>query len=247
MSENSYTEKSENAYTVKLEKFEGPLDLLLYLIEKSEIDIYDIPISEITEQYLKYLNLMRKVDINISSEFILMASTLMLIKSKMLIPVEVDFEDEAFEDPRKELVEQLLEYQKFKNAALELEERGKLTENLFFRDSNQMLIDFQDTENWVDVKLFDLIEIFSKFIKKINMEEMAFIIPERVTVGMKIEEIKNMVDIQNEFILQDLFSSETSIWEIVVTFLAMLELIKQHYIIVKQHKLFGEIKIIKRI
>jgi len=79
------------------------------------------------------------------------------------------------------------------------------------------------------------------------MEEMAFIIPERVTVGMKIEEIKNMVDIQNEFILQDLFSSETSIWEIVVTFLAMLELIKQHYIIVKQHKLFGEIKIIKRI
>lgn len=240
------SEEKEISYRVKLEKFEGPLDLLLYLIKKAEIDIYDIPICEITDQYLKYINLMRKIDINISSEFILMTAKLMYIKSQMLIPTEVEIEDEKFEDPRKELVNQLLEYQKFKQAAEELEKRSQFTEKIFFRPPSQMIMDFKDNENWVDIKLFDLLNIFSKFIQKINIEEMAFILPERITVGMKIEEIKNLVDIKKEFILQEIFSEETGIWEIVVTFLAMLELIKQCYIIVKQHKLFGELKIIKR-
>ncbi len=239
-------EEKEISYIIKLEKFEGPMDLLLYLINKAEIDIYDIPISEITEQYLKYINLMKKIDINLSAEFIVMAATLMYIKSRMLIPTEVEIEDEYFEDPRAELVQQILEYQKFKNAAEELQKKEEITSNVFFRPASQIMMDFGDDENWIDVKLFDLINIFSKFIEYTNTEELGYIIPERITIGMKIEEIKNLIEIEKELSFQQLFTEHPDIWEIVVTFLAILEMVKQRIISVKQHKLFGDIKIFKR-
>jgi len=239
-------EVKDITYTVKLEKFEGPMDLLLYLINKSEIDIYDIPISEITEQYLQYISLMKKIDINISAEFIVMAATLMYIKSKFLIPTEVDIEDEYFEDPRRELVEQLLEYQKFKKAAEELEEKEETTGNIFFRPKTQMVMDFGDDENWIDVKLLDLINIFSKFMEQTSTDDFAYIIPGKITVEMKIEELKNLLENKSEVEFNQLFSDKPEIWEIVITFLSILELIKQHIIIVKQHKLFGDIKIFRR-
>lgn len=240
------SEAKELSYIVKLEKFEGPMELLLYLINKAEIDIYDIPVSEITEQYLKYLNLMKKIDINLSAEFIVMAATLMYIKSKMLIPSEVEIKDETFEDPRAELVAQILEYQKFKNASAELQRLEEVSENVFFRPSPQIIMDFGDNENWVDIKLVDLINIFSKFIEHTDTEELGYIVPERLTVGMKIEEIKNLIELQKEMMFQQIFTDEPGIWEIVVTFLAILELVKQRFIIVKQHKMFGDIKIFKR-
>ncbi len=243
---NINKEEKELSYIIKLEKFEGPMDLLLYLINKAEIDIYDIPISEITEQYLKYINLMKKIDINLSAEFIVMAATLMYIKSKMLIPTEVDIEEEYFQDPRKELVQQLLEYQKFKNAAEELQKKEETTSNVFFRPTSQMVMEFGDDDNWVDVKLFDLINIFSKFIQHTDAEDLGYIVPERITVGMKIEEIKNIIENQRQIGFEQLFSNNSEVWEIVITFLALLELVKQRIIIVKQHKLFGDIKIFKR-
>ena len=141
------TKNEDKNYIFKLEKFEGPLDLLLYLIKKAEIDIYDIPIHKITEQYLNYINLMKKLDINLASEFIIMAANLIYIKSKMMLPIESDIEEEYFEDPRTELVNQLLEYHKFKNAAMELENLETHQTNLFFREKNQITFNVNDTEN----------------------------------------------------------------------------------------------------
>ena len=238
--------KKQKNYIFKLEKFEGPLDLLLYLIKKNEIDIYDIPIHEITKQYLKYLNLIRKCDINLSAEFIIMAANLIYIKSKMLLPIESDIEEEYFEDPRTELVTQLLEYQKFKNAANEFEQLERTQSNLFFRTKNQMTFEFNDKENWVDINLFDLINIFDKLLKDTDSEKMEYIMPETITVNMKIEEIKLKLDNSLTANFSSLFDNFFSIWEIIVTFLAILELVKQKIILVKQHKLFGDIKILKR-
>ncbi|MBN1898482.1 MAG: segregation/condensation protein A [Spirochaetes bacterium] len=239
-------EEKDTGYTVKLEKFEGPMDLLLYLINKAEIDIYDIPIGEITEQYLKYINLMKKIDINVSAEFIVMAATLMYIKSKMLIPTDVEIEDEYFEDPRKELVEQILEYQKFKNAADDLKQKEEEVSNVFFRPSSQMVMEFGDAENWVDVKLLDLINIFSKFIEYTDTEDLGYILPERITVGTRIDQISEILKEKDQIDFQSLFVEKVEVWDVVVTFLAILEMIKQRKIFVKQHKLFGDIKIFRR-
>lgn len=230
----------------KLEKFEGPLDLLLYLIKKSEIDIYDIPIHEITEQYLQYINLMKKLDINLAAEFIIMAANLIYIKSKTLLPIESDIEEEYFEDPRTELVNQLLEYQKFKNASAELEILEKKQSNLFFHSKNQIVLDFDDKENWVDVNLFDLINIFNKLLNETGEDKKEYIMPESITVNMKIEEILLKLDYNPEIGFTSLFDSNYNIWEFIITFLAILELVKQKFILTKQHKLFGDIKIIKR-
>ncbi len=237
----------EKSYIFKLEKFEGPLDLLLFLIKKAEIDIYDIPIHEITEQYLNYLGLMKKLDINIAGEFIIMAAKLMYIKSKMLLPIEADIEDEYFEDPRTELVQQLLEYQKFKNAAQELEHKHYYQTNMFYRMQNQIKFDFDDNDNWVDVDLMELINIFNKLINESKNQNIEFYIPETVTVSMKIDEIKDMLTEKESIEFSALFNDEIKVWELVVTFLAILELVKREIISIKQHKLFGDIKLFKKV
>jgi len=238
--------EGQNDHIFKLDKFEGPLNLLLYLIKKNEIDIYDIPIHEITEQYLKYLNLMKACDINLSAEFIIMAANLIYIKSKMLLPVESNIDEEYFEDPRTELVSQLLEYQKFKNATDELEQMAISQSNLFYRTKDQITFEFNDKENWVDINLFDLINIFNNLLKDIKSGKQEYIMPETITVNMKIEEISLNLDKSSHINFTELFEDFYNIWEIIVTFLAILELVKQKIIYVKQHKLFGDIKIIKR-
>ena len=239
--------KDDENYIFKLENFEGPLDYLLYLIQKSEIDIYDIPIHEITEQYLKYINLMKKLDINLAAEFIIMAGNLIYIKSRMLLPFESDIEEEYFEDPRTELVNQLLEYQKFKNAAIDLEQMERSQSNLYFHSKNQITFDFKDKDNWVDINLFDLINIFNKLLKETDSEKMEYIMPESITVSMKIEEIRLILDESSSVNFASLFDNYFNIWELTVTFLAVLELVKQKEIFIKQHRLFGDIKLIKRV
>lgn len=232
-------------FKIKLQKFEGPLDLLLYLIRKAKIDIYDIPICEITEQYLNYLGLMKKFDIEVASEFILMTATLIYIKSKMLLPTEAEMDEEFTEDPRKELVEQLLEYQKFRMTALKLEEKEIFQEDLFFRKPAQMMIDFKDEENWVEVTVFDLINAFSRIVEFADYSQFIQLIPEEITVNMKIEEIMKRIEINYKFYFTDLFLPSPPKYEIVVTFLAILELVKSKIIKIQQHQLFGDIRIIK--
>ncbi|MEM7828599.1 MAG: segregation/condensation protein A, partial [Candidatus Aenigmatarchaeota archaeon] len=154
---------------IKLEIFEGPLDLLLHLIKKNEIDIRDIPVAIITKQYMEYLELMRFLNLEIAGEFLVMASTLLYLKSLMLIPREGDESDEEVEDPRKELVERLLEYKKCKELAEKLEQRSLKNRDVFVRESFDLNI---KNESLVDISLFDLIDAFKRVIERSRVSEI---------------------------------------------------------------------------
>ncbi|MCK5266739.1 MAG: segregation/condensation protein A [Spirochaetes bacterium] len=236
---NSYT-----GYNIKTQNFEGPLDLLLFLVRNYEINIYDIPISEITDQFLEYIGLMKKLDIEIASEFIVMAAHLMLIKSRMMLPVEEDLEAE--DDPRGDLVQQLLEYQKFKEAASTLDSSFAVNSEVLERKADQILLDFPDDEdNWVEVKIFDLINAFSRLIGEEGKTKPTFSvfddIEEDYDPEEKIRQIQSVLDIKGKVLFHELFSFEVRRGEIITVFLAILHMIKRLSIVVKQHKMFGDI------
>lgn len=233
-------------YKVSLEVFEGPLDLLLYLIKKEEVDIYNIPIERITTQYMEYLNLMQMLDLNIAGEFIVMAATLMMIKSRMLLPVEerpelAPEEDEG--DPRWDLVRQLVEYKKFKDAAQYLGQREDRQSDVFGREGDLVKLGPAPDVALQDVSLFDLIGAFNEALKRADREDMREIFSERYTVGEKIDAL--MVELRENprMSLHAVFAGMRSRHEIVVTFLAMLELIRLKHIVALQDNQFGEIVI----
>ncbi len=234
-------------YKVDLEVFEGPLDLLLYLIRKDEVDIYDIPIERITTQYMEYLDLMRMLDLNIAGEFIVMAATLMMIKSRMLLPVEdrddLPEEDEEA-DPRWELVRQLVEYKKFKDAATLLKDWEVSQENAFLHSGSGVVIEPDEPGLAIqDVNIFDLISAFNEVLKRAVVEDLGEIFAEKFTVAEKIEAILYRVRRGGTIMFSDLFSSMSSRQEIVCTFLALLELIKIRQIDVVQKERFGDMMI----
>jgi len=228
---------------IKLEVFEGPLDLLLYLIRKEEINIYDIPIAKITEQYLEYLEFMKLLDLNIAGEFILMAATLMHIKSKMLLPPdpnEVKEEEEI--DPRLELVQKLLEYKKFKEAAGELYGRELMQKDVFRRGA--VLPDIKDdSKPCFEASLFDLITAFNKILKDIPKDVFYNVIRDEFTVEGKMHDIFHMLVDKPLALFSDLFKNAKNKSEIVTIFLAILELIRLKEIIAVQDQPFREIKI----
>ena len=181
------------SYKVKLDIFEGPFDLLLYLIKKSELNVYDIPIASILEQYLQYLELMRLLDLNIAGEFIVMAATLMQIKSKMLLPQETNPLDEIPEeekDPRAELVKRLLEYKQFKEAADQLRLKERARQDIFKRQT--VLEDAESGESFFEASLFDLINAFSKALKDIPKELFYEVIKDEFTVEGKVHDLLHM-------------------------------------------------------
>jgi len=227
---------------IKLEVFEGPLDLLLYLIRKEEIDIYDIPIAKITQQYLEYLEFMKLLDLNIAGEFILMAATLMHIKSKMLLPPdpnEVKEEEEV--DPRLELVQKLLEYKKFKEAAGQLLEMGIRQKDVFARSVVYHIED--DSKPCFEASLFDLITAFNKILKDIPKDVFYEVIKDEFTVEGKMHDIFHLLVNKPLILFSDLFSNAKSKFEVVTIFLAVLELIRLKEIVAIQDRLFAEIKI----
>lgn len=229
---------------VKLEVFEGPLDLLLYLIKKEEIDIYDIPIAKITEQYLEYLEFMKLLDLNIAGEFILMAATLMHIKSKMLLPPdpnEVKEEEEV--DPRLELVQKLLEYKKFKEAAGQLFEMEVKQKDVFKRGATPFDNTRDTSRPCFEASLFDLITAFNKILKEIPKEVFYEVIKDEFTVEGKMHEIFHLLVNRPVILFSELFNNAKSKFEIVTVFLAILELIRLKEIIAVQDKPFGEIRI----
>ncbi len=228
----------------KLDNFEGPLDLLLFLIRKSEINIYDIPISTITEQYLEYLNYATKIDLENITEFYLMAATLLFIKSRMLLPVEVNMEDE-FEDPRKDLVEKLIEYQKYKKLSELIEEQGQASEWSIDRRHNQPRLPFADEEIWEQISVWDLLRTFSTMLSSLSSERIIDMY-EEVTVNEKITFIYELLENGGEFMFTDLLVKKNSIMEVICAFLALLELVKTAVIHIYQNKLFGDILIKKR-
>ena len=224
----------QNDYKVELDVFEGPLDLLLYLIKREEVDIYDIPIGLITTQYQEYLNLMRMLDLNIAGEFIVMAATLMMIKSRMLLPVEErDEGEEEEEDPRWELVRQLVEYKKFKDAASRLQDKELNQEDMFSLGCENLQIE-PDEPGLVmqDVSLFDLITAFSEVLKKTDEVAIGEIVGEKFTVAEKIEVILNWTEEGRSITFVSLFSGSSSREEIACTFLALLELIRLRQVMV---------------
>lgn len=231
-------------YQVRLEVFEGPLDLLLYLIRKDEVDIHDIPINLITTQYMEYLEAMRMLDLDIAGEFIVMAATLMMIKSKMLLPVDErtsSDEEEDAEDPRWDLVRQLVEYKKFKDAAVHLHFLEVEREHVYDREGAHVQIDKDVEKSLQDVSIFDLISAFNEALTKIPQESLAEIFAEEYTVGQKVDDILKRLKKEIRFSISNVFASMRSRSEVVCTFLAVLELIRLKQIRVLQDEHFGEI------
>jgi len=232
------------AYKVKLDAFEGPLDLLLYLIRKNEIDIYDIPIAEITQQYLDMLNLMRTLNLDIAGEYLVMAATLTHIKSRMLLPAppgEGDDEEEG-DDPRQELVNRLLEFEEFKKAARSLEERDLLERDVFARQ----FVDDDEEEGEMELSLFDLMEAMRQVLRKSSEELAHEIMLERTSVEERITEILDRLSQDGgELDFRGLFEENTTKDFIILTFLALLELIKMRLVKVYQRRIFHVITIRK--
>ncbi len=227
-------------YKVQLEVFEGPLDLLLYLIKRDEIDIYDIPIDRITKQYLEYLELMKMLDLEIAGEFVLMAATLMHIKSRLLLPPEeqAPLEDEE-EDPRLDLVRQLLEYKRFKEIAENLGQKEMLQNQIFSRVAGSEGVGIE--QNSLDVSLFDLISAFSSVLKKIEGEGLREVYEEVYTVADKMLMIRSLLQQKGKLEFYELFVGRTTLAELVATFLALLEMIRLKELRGFQERQFGPI------
>lgn len=229
-------------YNISLEVFEGPLDLLLYLIKKEEVDIHDIPIGRITDQYMEYLRLMKVLDLNIAGDFIVMSATLMLIKSRMLLPIEEREEaEEEEEDPRWDLVRQLVEYKKFKDAAGHLERLEAEMENVFSRQSNYVELGAAPEIDLQDASIFDLISALNEALGRVEDESLEEIFAEEYTVGAKVTYITETLKVAKRLCITDLFTGMTSRQEIICTFLAVLELMKLNRIAAVQQGNFGEI------
>lgn len=233
------------SYKVKLELFEGPLDLLLYLVKRDHLNIYDIPIAKVTEQYLQYIDLLQLLDLNIAGEFLVMAATLMQIKSKMLLPAEPVPEGEAPpEDPREELVRRLLEYEKFKEIAETLRQREAEQQEVFKRTQTQAQPTAPEKEEvYFEASIFDLINAFSKALKEVPKDLFYEVIKDEYTIEQKVHDILHLLLVQSSVQLSELFAKARNKLETIVTFLAVLELIRMKEIKAFQKEHFGEIEV----
>lgn len=247
------------AISVKLDAFEGPLDLLLHLIEKNKVNIYDIPIVEITNQYMEYIAEMKRNDLNVMSEFLVMAATLIDIKSRMLLPAVQTEEEEEAEDPRAELVQQLLEYKMYKCMAYELRDRQMDAERVLFKEPTipaevaeyEEPVDIQELVS--DLTLAKLNSIFKSIMKKqvdkIDPVRSKFgkIEKEEVSLSDKMAYLENYCLSHSYFSFRSLLEAQSGKMEIIVTFLAILELMKTGKIFISQDKTFDDIKIQSKI
>ncbi len=234
----------ESDYKVKLEIFEGPLDLLLYLIKRDEIDIYDISLERITRQYLEYLQAFKELKIDIAGEFVVMAANLIYLKSRSLLPLDQQppEEDAEEDDPRWDLIRQLIEYKKFKEAAEQLHARAVEQEKIFMRDGGAIVV---APLRLAEVGIFQLIHAFQNVIKRVEAREnLGEIFGERFTVSEKIDIILQRVANGASVRFTELFGDIASRVEVVVTFLGLLELIRLKQVRAIQRDLFGEIEIV---
>ncbi len=238
-------------YKVDLDVFEGPLDLLLYLIRREELDIYDIPIEHITKQYMQYLDLMRQLNLDVAGEFIVMAATLMVVKSRMLLPVDrraaEEGTDEEWVDPRLDLVRQLIEYKKFKDAAGKLGEYELLQQESFEYGGGRpkfekTAADAADALSRID--LFDLLTAFQDVLARLNEVPQEELKGMRWSVSDKMDLIVDRSRREGQIAFSHLFDAHSPRGEVIVTFLALLELLRQHRIIVYQNAAFHEITVL---
>ena len=244
--------------TVKLQVFEGPLDLLLYLLDKNKVNIYDIPIVEITAQYMEYIAEMKRQDLDVLSEFLVMAATLIDIKSKMLLPRDSDDEEEKT-DPRAELVQQLLEYKMYKCMAYELKDRQVDAQRVMFKKPTipEEVLEYQEPLNVEelvsDITLAKLNEIFKSIMRKQQdkidplRSKFGKIEKEEVSLEEKTEYLENYATTHKHFSFRSLLEAQSSKVEVIVTFLAILELMKTGKILISQEHIFDDIQIDSKI
>ena len=234
-------------YKVQFEVFEGPLDLLLYLVKKEEVDIYEVNLTKIATQFIQYIELMRQLDLEVAGEFLVIASTLMYIKSRELLPVDQQVEAEGDEeegDPRWELIRQLVEYKKFKDAAAQLQNREAEQENVFPRLPAKPEFESARPPPRPEVSLFDLIHAVSSVLKRFQQRDQPRdIFEDKWTVSEKIELLRELMAGKGVLKFSELFQQSASRMEVVVTFLALLELIRLKQIVVSQPAPFSEIEI----
>jgi segregation and condensation protein A len=234
-------------YEVKLDIFEGPLDLLLYLIKKNEIDIYDIPIALITEQYLEHIDMMRYLNLDVAGEYLVLASTLIHIKSKMLLPAQEEGNEDNEEelDPRSELVKQLLDYQVFKEAAIQLEQRPLLERDIFIRGHSVEYHSAEIIEDETDMELsvFELVEAFYRIFSAAGKPEFMEIDVEKMSLADRINEIMEKLGDKKKLTFAELLGDHSNRKMILYTFLAILELMKLRMIRVYQASSLGVIRV----
>jgi segregation and condensation protein A len=235
------------SYKVQLELFEGPLDLLLYLIKKNELNICDIPIAEITDQYLQYIEMMKMLDLDGIGDFLVMAATLLAIKSKMLLPPDPNEQVEA-EDPRTDLIRRLEEYQRIKEAAEELRLRSEKRADLFPRRideaaSAEMKEDAK--EIFFEASLFDLVSALSKALLRVPEKGEYQVVKEEFTVEMKVHMILHLLVERAQFRLDELFQKASTKMEVIVTFMAVLELCRMKELVVVQRRNFADIEVVR--
>ncbi len=234
------------AYPVRLQNFEGPLDLLLHLIKKHELDIYDIPIALITQQYLEYLDVMEELDLEIVGEFLVMAATLIHIKSRMLLPRPDPSQDDPEEDPREALVRRLLEHQKFK-AAAELLHEKEIQRSAQWARPDERIADVvgEAPEPEVEVDLFSLMAAFRQVIERARQRPRVILPPEQMPIETRIDQLMARLSTTEACGFGDLFDDVATRAGMIVTFLALLEMIRMRLVRVFQQGAFGPIRIYK--
>ncbi len=230
--------ESKDEIKLQMGDFEGPLDLLLYLIRREEANIFDIPIARITDEYLRYIKVIKKLDVALAAEFLVMAATLIEIKSKMLLPPDPTLEgEEEPEDPRQELVDRLLEHQKFKNAAEMLWSRATVEQAVFTRGP----IESDDNNLEVSATIFDLFEKFQKILDRHKEEIKLEIEREEMTLAEMIKELKSRLKAEKSLDLLDLFKQMKTKHELVLAFISVLEIVRTESVKLVQKKTFGDI------
>lgn len=234
----SETENSAD-YKVSLEVFEGPLDLLLHLIKKDDLNIYDIPISRLLDEYLQYIDLAKELDIDLAGEFLEMAAELALIKSRMLLPVSEEEEPEG-PDPREELIRRLLEYQRYKMAAQSLISRPLLGQDVFVRPPME-LEEGDQQDVWVEADTLSLVSAFHDILKRLPQEKVHEIRQPRMGVSERILELTDLLKGKERVSFEDLFQGEMTRSDLIVTFLAILEMGKQRLLRIVQERVFQKI------
>ncbi|MFZ5569700.1 MAG: segregation and condensation protein A [Thermodesulfobacteriota bacterium] len=231
----------DDKYQVKLDVFEGPMDLLVHLIRKAEVDIYDIPIALITDQFLAYIEWMKAMNVDLAGDFLVMAATLMHIKSRMLLPVHDDAEEE--EDPRMEIARPLKEYLQIKAAAEELSERTLLGEHTFVRSPSKETAVSDEEPELIRVGLFELIDAFQKILENINLEQAFSLTADKISVKDRIGQIIDILEARNSVTFAELFEGAVDKSDFVITFLAILEMAKLNLIQIAQHLQTGVIRL----
>lgn len=228
-----------NDYRINVEVFEGPLDLLLHLIKKNDLDIYDIPVAFVLEEYMRYLDTIRELDIDLAGEFLLMAAELMHIKSKLLLPEDAPAEEDEGLDPRADLVRRLLEYQQFKEAGENFVKRAVLGRDVFVPLAPERVM--QAGDGPIEGNIYDLLDAFSRILKRIPAEQYHEVSTDRISINDRIYQIAAIVKKDSTTTIEELLPENLTRYDVVITFLAILEMCRLRMLKIYQSETFGRI------